>query len=411
MRILQLCNRVPYPTKDGWTLAALNLTRAFIELGHEVCVLAMNTTRHRVDLETIPDELRRKASIIAVEVDNRVRLHGALGALLRNKSYNIERFNSKTYAEVLSHLLFEKKYDVVQLEGLYLSPYLQTIRENSSAKIALRAHNVEHLIWSRNAHSESNPLKRMYYKILARQLRSVEGDALNACDLLVPISPVDAQMFAAMGSKIPWHVCPASFDFDLDPESSETTDAMSMFFIGSLDWIPNREGLLWMVEHVWPRVSAEFPELRFDVAGRHPPKKLLATTLRNLEILGEVESARDFVSKRSIAVVPLFSGSGMRVKIVESMAMGKTVISTTIGAEGIGCEDGQNILLADDAETFVAQIRRCLLDPEWSRSIGRRAKEFAWSRYSPLRTAKGLLDFYMTQLRVPEGESAKGPSC
>jgi glycosyltransferase involved in cell wall biosynthesis len=392
MRILQLCNKMPYPAMDGYALAVMNLAKAFSTAGNTVGLLCMNTTRHYVDEKRIPAALNEKLKLQAVKVDNRISAGDAFVKLLQNRSYNVSRFISKDFDLALQKALKDLDPGIVQLEGLYLTPYIDTIRKYSKAKIALRAHNVEHLIWYRNSEQEKNFAKKVYLKLLARQLLKYEKNMLGQVDLLVPVSPIDAGVFNDLGNKKPVHVCPVSYD-DLGKDEPITCEPDSAFFIGSLDWIPNAEGLQWFLANVWDKVHREFPRLKFYIAGRNIPSSIKSDEKKNIFVIGEVENGRNWMQGKRIMVVPLFAGSGMRVKIVEGLSQGKVIISTGIGAEGIPVEHKKEVLIADSAEEFIEAFRFCR-EEEKMQEMEKQAKRFAEQHYSATATARGLLDFY-----------------
>ncbi|MEW6469959.1 MAG: glycosyltransferase family 4 protein [Bacteroidota bacterium] len=398
MKLLQLVNKFPYPPIDGGAIATLNLTRAFSALGHEVTVLAMNTSKHHYDLDQLPSGIKRLAHFHAIDVDNRVSGTGALIALLQNRSYHVSRFISAAFNDKLIELLHAEEYDLVQLEGLYLAPYVETIRAFSGARIAMRAHNVEHLIWERNAQRETSLLKKWYLGKLAKQLKDYELSRLGKYDFLVPISPADAEYFRKYEMETPIHVCPASYDEERVRPSGVADLTPTLFFLGSLDWAPNLEGLRWFLEHAWSRVSAQFPGLKFYIAGRNTPAELKQLNIPNVIVLGEVEDACSFMDGKQIMVVPLFAGSGMRVKIVEGMALGKTIVSTSIGAEGTGARDGRELFIADTADAFITCIGRCVNDQNLCKRTGEAARLFAQEHFSARATAKALIDFYSKEL-------------
>jgi len=361
MKILQLCNKFPWPAKDGGAIAVFNLVKSFSSLGCEVTVLAMNTSKHKFDLSHLPEEVKRMADFHAVDVDNEIRRSAALISLLQNKSYHIERFISSVFNEKLIKLLHEKEFDLIQMEGLHLSPYTETIRAFSEAMIVMRAHNVEHEIWKMIAKNEKKFIKRFYLNVLAKQLRNYELSRLNKYDLMVPISEPDAEKLKSFGCELPIHVCHASYDeSSLTPDKSKI-EFPSLFFIGSLDWMPNQEGLSWFLKNVWNKIHPQFPDLKFHIAGRNTSEfEIPVVNKENIIVAGEVADAYAFMNSKAIMVVPLFSGSGMRVKIIEGMALGKTIISTSLGAAGIPCKDGQNILIADTPEAFSEKIIKCI---------------------------------------------------
>lgn len=397
MKILQLCNKFIYPPRDGGAIAAFNLTKAFAKLGCEVTVLAMNTSKHRYELKDIPEEIKVIAEFHAVDVNNQVRILPALWNLLMGRSYNVQRFVSSAFNDKLIELLHQKEFDVVQLEGLYLSPYVETIRAFSGAKIAMRAHNVEHDIWERIGTHEKNMLKKWYLKTLARQLKKYELWRLNKYDVMVPISEPDERKLKAFGCELPVHTCMASYDEDILKPDKSKMEFPSVFFLGALDWIPNIEGLNWFLENVWGKIHEQFPQVKLYIAGRNAAGLNLGKH-GSVEVAGEVENAYDFMNSKGVMIVPLLSGSGMRVKIIEGMAMGKTIVSTSLGAEGIPCKDGQNILIADSADQFAEKISKCLREKMFFSIIGDNAHQFAKQRFGSVEAAKGLLHFYQRNL-------------
>jgi glycosyltransferase involved in cell wall biosynthesis len=405
MRILQLCNKFIYPPKDGGAICSFNLTKAFSALGCEVTVLAMNTPKHYYNIKNLPHEIKQIADFIAVDVDTEIKILPALYNLLQNRSYHIARFISSAYNDKLIELLHKKEFDIIQLEGLPLSLYVETIRCFSEAKIVMRAHNVEHEIWERIANNEKSRvlgIKKWYLKILAIQLKKYEIERLNKYDILIPISERDAEKFKSLGCELPMYVCPATYDETVLKPDKSKMDFPSVFFIGGLDWMPNVEGLKWFLEKVWKKINTQCPDVKFYIAGRniHKAKTIhsIIAGLKNVVVVGEVENGYDFMNSKAVMVVPLFSGSGIRVKIIEGMALGKTIVSTSIGAEGIPCKDGQNILIADTADAFAEKIIKCINEKIYFSIIGDNALHFAKWQYSSMEVTKKLINFYQQEL-------------
>lgn len=397
MRILQLSNRVPYPPKDGGAIGIWVFTKEFIAAGHEVTMLAMNTPKHYFNSDQLPENIKNKATIKTVDVNTNLSPIGAFMALIKNESYHLSRFISEAYEKKLIELLQQNTYDAIQLEGLYLSPYVETIRKHSKALIALRAHNVEFKIWERNADNATG-LKKIYLRILARQLKKYEIDRINKYDVLLPVTQQDANEFINYGCKLPIHVCPAPFSSEVDRYPTNKDKFPSLFFIGSLDWMPNINGLLWFIKEVWPIVHKKFPKLEFHIAGRNMPDEVKKLKEEKLFIHGEVEDAYQFMSDYSLMIVPLFAGSGIRVKIVEAMGLSKAIISTEMGAEGITYTEGKNILIANTVTEFVEKISACVINKEICITLGQEAKRFAEINYGAAETAKKRVAFYTQHL-------------
>ncbi|MEN8115791.1 MAG: glycosyltransferase family 4 protein [Bacteroidota bacterium] len=400
MKILQVTNKVPYPTKDGGAIACMNLTRGFSHLGHEVTVLAMNTVKHNVSVDEIPDSVKELAEFKLVEVPARISAIKALSNLLfSNQPYNAIRFISKKFINRLEKLLTEKEFDVVQLEGLYVCPYIPVIRKNSDALIVYRSHNVEYEIWDRTA-KMSKGLLRIYLKNLAKRIRKFEIKLLNSYDLLVPITERDGTILDEMGNTKPRHVSQTGIETSALIPNAKNLEHPSLFHIGSLEWVPNQEGLVWFIEKCWPAIREKYPELKFYVAGRNAPvwlqKKL---DVPNLEFLGEVADAYDFMNSKSIMIVPLFSGSGMRIKIIEGMALGKPIISTPIGVEGIDIEPQKNIIVTSDAYGFIQSVEMLIENRKLFDDIGKNAIGFIHEKFDNLAAAGKLTDFYKEYIR------------
>ncbi|MCW5923750.1 MAG: glycosyltransferase [Saprospiraceae bacterium] len=395
MRILQLCNKFPWPLKDGAAIASTYLAKAFDELGSEVTLLSMNTSKHWFDTGELPHDFDHYTAIHTVFVNNHIRPLPALLNLFTDKSYHVERFDNADFANKLKALLKSNTFDVVQLESLYLTPYIPVIREHSSALIALRAHNVEHEIWERVA-ANSNPLKRWYLQRITPRLRQYELEHLNDYDLVVGISERDVEQFRALGLRQPATIAPIGLDCrDYQADYTSYSRPLSLSFIGSLDWMPNQEGLKWFLNEVWaPVLATAFPALTFHIAGRTAPHWLRHLDMERVRFHGEVPSAPDFLNQHSVMVVPLLSGGGMRAKILEGMAVGKVVLSTRVGMEGIEARHRQECLLADTPDDFLKALAWCHLQGERLAEMGRKAKRFCHVHYDNLELGRQLLEHY-----------------
>ena len=395
MKILQVTNKVPYPIKDGGAIACMNLTRGFSLNGHKVTVLAMNTQKHHILYGELPESVKDLAEFKLVEVPARISRIAALGNLLfSRKPYNAVRFISGSFEKELIKLLKGKQFDVIQLEGLYVCPYIPVIRKYSNAKIVYRAHNIEHEIWERTA-AMAKGWEKIYFRILSRRIKKLEKGMMNRYDLLVPITERDGKILDKLGNKKPRHVSQTGIDSSVLIPNSKKLKHPTLFHIGSLDWTPNQEGLIWFLEKCWPKINDKFPELKFYIAGRNAPywfKRKM--DLPNVVFEDEVPDAYDFMNSKSIMVVPLFSGSGMRIKIIEGMALGKPIITTSIGTEGISTTAGENIMLAETADEFVSSVSELIDNQEFFDKIGRNAIEYIHEKFDNLAAAAALIEFY-----------------
>ena len=399
MKILQLTNKPPFPDKDGGSIAALSLTKGLAMDGHQVTVLSMSTLKHPLKPGDIPEELRRLATFHLVDVPAAISKPAALlNLLFSSRPYHVDRFSSPEFASVLTRLLKEETFDVVQLEGLYLCPYIPVIRKNSKARIAYRAHNLEHELWQRSS-GHASGFRKWYLRNLAARIRRYETGCLNQYDLLIPITERDESMLNRLGNRKPSFVVPAGINFSRMSPGTSPCEALTLFHLGSLEWYPNQEGLLWFVDNCWSLLRGRIPGIRFSVAGRGAPDWLIQRLRREGVIFdGEVDDAYAYMNSKAVMVVPLLSGSGMRVKIIEGMALGKAIVSTTLGAEGLGVVHGRNILIADQPMEFAGQIEYLFNHPDRLIELGEEAKALIRVKFDSRLVARRLAQFYLNNL-------------
>jgi len=401
MKILFLTNKFPYPPKDGGAIATFQHVWGLADIGAEVTLLSINTKKHYFDVGSLPEDISRKVALRTVYIDTSLSALDAIKNLIfSDLPYNAERFISGDFEKTLVEVLTSTDFDFVQLEGLYLCPYINLIRKHTKAKISYRAHNIEHEIWSRSLSREKNHLKRRYLKILSNRLDAFERGFINQYDLLVPITSRDAEAFSGMGNTKPCHVSPTGVDPQNYKPRPDAVRYPSLFHLGALDWFPNQEGLLWFLRNVWRYLSKDYPELQFFVAGRNAPQWLVDEfkKFRNIVFAGEVEDAHDFLNKHAIMIVPIFSGGGMRIKIVEGMALQKTIISTPVGAEGIPITPGKEMLIATNPDEFSFNIEKMLNNRQLFDQIGTNALNFVLSKFDSKVIAQELYNFYESQL-------------
>ncbi|MBL0045662.1 MAG: glycosyltransferase [Flavobacteriales bacterium] len=393
MRILQLCNKPPYPPIDGGTKAMHGITMGLLDAGHSVKVLCIATPKHPLDLSKIPADYRERTLIEGLFTDTSLNIVDAFTDLVTADNYNISRFFSPDMDIRLIRLLSAESFDVVLLESLFMTPYLPTIRRYSNARIVLRSHNLEHVIQERLASGEKNVFKKPYRRFLAKQLKDYEIAVLDRVDGIAAITPGDAEHFAGYGAKTPIATIPFGVEIDQFAKA-QPTGAPVFFHLGSMDWSPNEEGIRWLLSNVWPKVSKEYPEAKLHLAGNKMPKDLLALKAHGVVVTGRVDDADTYMAERHVMVVPLFSAGGMRVKIIEGMAMGKCVISTAIGAEGIDYTDGVDILIANSPTEMAERMCDLFDKPDLVAAIGTKARELITKKYANERISKDLVAFF-----------------
>lgn len=397
-----MCKKFPFPLKDGESIAVTYLSHALSDLGCEITLLSMNTTKHYFNLDELPEAFNHYKEIHVTRLDNNLRIKDAIINLFSKESYHVSRFVCPDFKNKLIELLTSNEYDVVQLETLYLAPYIDVIKTHSKALVTMRAHNVEHEIWERISENTRFLPKRLYLKYLTGKLRRYELDHLNDYDYLIAVSERDLKKFKSLGYKNGAMASPIGLDVKnyvkISKAAEKTTD---LCFIGALDWMPNMEGLQWFLEKVWPEVHQRHPELKFHIAGRNTPESLLKLNVPNVVVHGEVHDAIHFINAHRVMIVPLFSGSGMRVKILEGMALGKIVVTTTLGKEGIHAENNKHLLIADNPAAFIETIDKIFNTRFDGQAMSTEAIDFVKDFYDHSQNAKTLLRKYQSLIESP----------
>ncbi len=399
MKILQLCKKFPYPLKDGESIAVTYLSKALHVLGCEMTLLCMNTTKHYTDIKTLPQNFNHYKEIHVSDLDNSIKPLEAFKNLFSKDSYHVSRFVSKDYENKLISLLKNNSFDIIQLETLYLAPYVDTIRKYSKALITMRAHNVEHEIWERIKNNTRILPKKWYISYLTKKLKRFEVEKLNDYDYLIAVTDKDLKKFKNLGYKNGAIASPIGIDINAYNGEEVSKTSTSMCFIGSLDWMPNLEGVNWFLENVWEGVKTQNPDIELHIAGRNTPSSIRGLQDKTLKIHGEVPSAINFIKSHPIMLVPLFSGSGMRVKILEGLALGRVVITTSLGLEGIDAKHQQEVLIADTPEQFLECINFCKKYPKKTKDISNRAMTFVKKYYSNHSNAHDLKSLYTELLK------------
>jgi len=394
MKILQITNKVPVPPKDGGSIASLRLAQGLADQDHQIHILAMNTSKHYVDPEVIESFENANLNISSVKVDTKIRPFPALKNLLFSRMpYNAVRFISKDFRKALKSLILEIQPKLIILENLYPAAYLEDIRATTDVPLVYRAHNVEHEIWRRTAQN-ARGLKKWYTGILSRRIHCFEKDLINKYDILVPITERDADALEAMGNIKPCFVLPTGYTGKIEKCPEIKFSRPLVAHLGALDWLPNQEGLIWFVEEVWPLLREKIPELEFHLAGRNAPDWFVKRLNRpGIKLHGEIDDAGEFIQSYPIHIVPLFSGSGMRIKIVEGMSYGRVVVTTTIGTEGIDTQHKENILVADTPESFASEVIQAIGDPDYCTEIGKNAFTFVDEKLNNTKLLAGFMEY------------------
>jgi glycosyltransferase involved in cell wall biosynthesis len=395
MKILQLTHKPPVPSVDGGCLAMNQITNCLLRTEAEVKVVSISTAKHPV---IISDELlkyKEKTNFESVFINTNLKWLKTISSILKRKSIQADRFFSAEMAQKLKALFSTENFDVVILESIFVGHYIDIIRKYSDAKILLRVHNVEYLIWKRLSKQTHNPVKKAAYCYLATSLKRSELSLFSKIDGYMPITEVDHLFFKAKYPNLSGKVIPFCVDLSAYHycENNIDENEISFFHIGSMNWQPNIEGMNWFLENVWKKVTEKHSTLSLALAGKGNKNFFSNKNYNNLQVFDFVENAQQFMNEHNIMIVPLLSGSGMRIKIMEGLALGKPVITTTIGAEGIEVTHNENIFIADTPEEMIQTIEFCRNNVEKCKEIGKNARKLIEKKYSKEIITKNLKEF------------------
>jgi glycosyltransferase involved in cell wall biosynthesis len=375
VKTLILTNRVPFPPNSGYPIVVYNTIKGLLKLGVDITLFSINPRKYSVDVDDIYDPVFDQIKFHSFNLDTDVNAWGALLNIFSNQSYNVSRYFDEDAGRLLEDILKESEFDIIQFEGLFVVPYLDIVKANSKAKVIYRAHNIEYDVWERLALRERFTPRRTYLEFLARRLKHYETEQINRFDQVFAISEPDRQSIVRLGCETAMEVFPVALDFEKYITDPAKTSFPTLFHLGAMDWLPNKEGLEWFLDEIWPDIEKLNSELRFYIAGKNMPREFFEYDSENVVVEGEVFDAVEFINSKSIMIVPLLSGSGMRVKIIEGMAMSKCIIATSMAAEGIKCQHGKDILIANTADEFYRSILQCITNPKKWLEIGRNARK------------------------------------
>lgn len=378
LRALRHQHRITYVTLDSGTAAADAPGLAF-EYCHELVRVPFS-------------EARRRSPRFWLEL---------VANLASPLPYAIAKYRSGALEREIERAVRERGIDVVVCD--FLAPS-QNVPGGLQCPTVLFQHNVEATIWKRHADVRTNPLARAYFRAQWRRMVRFERGECRRFDRVVTVSRADADAIAREYGvtgvvDIPTGVDTAYFR----PAGRATPEPRNLVFTGSMDWLPNEDGIAWFVDEVLPRIHRQMPDVTLTIVGRNPPPAIrsLATTDKRLRVTGSVPDVRPFMESAAVFVVPLRVGGGTRLKIFEALAMERPLVSTTIGAEGLPLQHGVHALIVDGADRFADAVVRLLSDHQLAATLARDGAAYVRSRFGWDRAAGEFIDLISTP-RPPE---------
>ena len=395
MHILWIKTELLHPVDKGGRIRTYQMLRALAR-HHDITYLTLDDGTAAPDAVSKATEYCTAVDVVAFTPPRKGSL-GFYTALLGNLAsplpYAIARYEVPALRDRIRTLCRERAVDVVVCD--FLAPSIN-VPDDLGVPVVLFQHNVESMIWERHAQVASHPVKKAYMREQWRRMRRFEAAECRRMDRVVAVSAQDAEVFRREFGVEDVPDVPTGVDtayFVRQPDVARTPG--SMVFTGSMDWMPNEDGIAWFVDAVLPRIRAVIPGATLTIVGRNPTAtvKALHDVAAGVTVTGSVPDVRPYLASHQLFVVPLRVGGGTRLKIYEGMTMGLPTVSTTIGAEGLPVVDGEHLLLADDPVAFARACIALLTDPARAAAMGDAADAYVREHFGWDGVARKFAEF------------------
>jgi len=350
MKILFVTADLPYPPTDGARTRNYNILK-ILETRHQVTLLsfikpgepvsASPLSDHCMEIRTVPQKVPRGG------ID---RTYGILSAFLKRKPYHVVAYHSHKMEKAISDLSTSGYYDVVHVDHLQMAQYVTSLSKDIPR--VLDEHNAENVIFRRRYQNETNWLKRAYLYFEWRKILSYESKTCSRFDACLTVSETDRDHLRSICGDLPFAVVPNGVDTEhFSP--APIVDGSKLLYIGNMGWYPNEDAVCYFCERILPHIRQEIPEVELTIVGGDPtPRVRQLARGGRIKVTGFVEDTRQYLAQTTIAIIPLRVGSGTRLKILEALATGLPVVSTSIGCEGLDLTPEKDIVIADAPREF-----------------------------------------------------------
>ena len=380
-RLLFLCQTLPYPPDGGVAIRSYNILRLLAKR-YDVTALCFYRRSVIRDVEASLVALRRIAKLVEAfpieqEYSRARLLADHLGSVVRRRVYTVSAYENAGFRARLEQLLRSESFDLVHVDSLDLSAYLPLLP--LAATVCVH-HNVESALLRRRAGADSNALRRAYLSLQASLMEREERYWCPRVALNVTVSADDKRGLQRLAPAAAVAVVPNGVDVQAFQPGGPPTGGV--VFVGGMTWFPNKDALEHFARDILPVLRAGGCDDAITWVGRALPGAAETYQEHGITLTGYVDDIRPFVADSACYVVPLRVGGGTRLKILDAWAMGKAVVSTSIGCEGLDARDGWNILIRDDARGFAAGVQEVLSNPDLRDALGAHARRTAEDTYS-----------------------------
>ncbi|MEK6246691.1 MAG: glycosyltransferase family 4 protein [Planctomycetales bacterium] len=387
MKILFVQNRILFPTNTGGRIRTLNVLRHLAKW-HDITYLCNVENGDKPHLEQMKQlgVTLETCQWKGTKPDQWKFYWGLATNCCCSLPFSVSKDNNPLLRRRAEQLTAGSPFDLVICDFVQMLP--ATIGLPCRASILFQ-HNVEAQILQRHAETDRGWLRRRVMSMQWKKMRRFEQQSGRQFDAVIAVSDEDRATFKNQYDWDNVQVIDTAVNVDYFQPRQQVDDNVNITFVASMDWLPNQEGAIWFAREVWPLILAEYPKARFRLVGRNPSRKVESLAAeQGVEVLGTVPDVRPHLADAAVIVVPLLVGGGTRIKIFEAMAMGKAVVSTTIGAEGLKVTAGKHILLADSASDFARATSRLLANSAQRKQMGDAAHQLVNENFSAESVAR-----------------------
>lgn len=392
MQLLYLTNKPVFPVVDGGCRAMEAFLRVLMSFDIPLTHLTISTEKHPFNKEFYSKEIAGNFDIQSFELKTKPTFWGFIKNLFKNESYNISRFYSNELKKELENRLdkIPKSEELIVIaESIYLSSYFSLLSKRPNTKIIVRTHNIEHEIWIQKCKTTKSPFRKILYTFLANQLKIAEIKALKSVNEIFTLTDTDAKAIEKLGIKTRVTIVPVPLETAVNlPDYSQN----NLFFLGAMNWEPNIQAAKTLKNILFPKLRADFPNLKLVFAGSF---SLKFNEKEGIIHLGFVEDLTRFLQTSGILVAPIGMGSGVRVKLLEAMACGVPIVTTSIGALGIPEDCG--LIVANSTEELMTSTHHLITSQEARKINGTKARLYIQQNYSFLAISKLIRERLQTQ--------------
>lgn len=382
MRVLVLTQVVVYPADAGPKVKTLQVLR-YLAAKHEVVYCTFVRSEQEVRDASKLKEICRRVETVPMKRSKVSDVRFLLESLVTGDSFILRRDDRVDMRAMVRQLLEEERIDVLHVDQLNM---MRFVPEDWGGTVILDEHNAVWQVVERLRKGATNPLSRWLMGREARIMRRIEGAACRRAQVVLAVSTHDQEALREVaGEQVKMEIVPITVDVEQFTAIWEARDPQPnrLFTIGTMFWPPNSEGVMWWLREGYARLRELCPSVTYDIVGARPPQALqtLAERCPGTHVHGYVADAEPFWKEATALAVPLLSGGGVRVKILEAMAMGLPVVSTTLGCEGLEVQHGVHLLIADTPVDFAQACATVLNDKELASKLAHNARALMREKY------------------------------